>query len=164
MRFLGTRKTTERLAQHSFLPTLQFPVQPVLRYIQHHDQIVHLDGIDIYFLNERDNVKYRNVTTPADVEAIFNNVTPKGGTPTGSRLHAILRPYQRELESKGEENVKPLNIIVIHGRAGDGRCGVGDPLRSTQTRQVGCPCLASRDLVLLGRRGRAGEGDAGGSG
>jgi len=41
------------------------------------------------FLNERDNVEYRNVTTPADVEAIFNNVTPRGGTPTGGRLHAI---------------------------------------------------------------------------
>jgi hypothetical protein len=71
------------------------------------------DGIDLYFLNEPDNVEYKNVTTPADVEAIFNNVTPRGGTPTCSRLHEILRPYLRELEMKGEENVKPLNIIVI---------------------------------------------------
>jgi len=78
------------------------------------------DGIDIYFLNAPDNVEYKNVTTPADVEAIFNNVRPRGGTPTGSRLHAILRPYLRELESKGEENVKPLNIIVItDGQATD---------------------------------------------
>ncbi len=78
------------------------------------------DGIDLYFLNERDNVKYKNVTTPANVEAIFNNVSPRGGTPTGSRLHAILRPYLRELELKGEENVKPLNIIVItDGQATD---------------------------------------------
>ena len=78
------------------------------------------DGIDIYFLNARDNAGYRNVTTPADVEAIFNSVQPRGGTPTGSRLHAILRPYLRELEQKGEENVKPLNIIVItDGQATD---------------------------------------------
>jgi len=78
------------------------------------------DGIDLYFLNEKDNVEYKNVTTPADVEAIFNNVRPRGGTPTGSRLHAILRPYLRELEMKGEENVKPLNIIVItDGQATD---------------------------------------------
>lgn len=78
------------------------------------------DGIDLYFLNQRDNVEYKNVTTPADVEAIFNSVTPRGGTPTGSRLHAILRPYLRELEAKGEENVKPLNIIVItDGQATD---------------------------------------------
>lgn len=78
------------------------------------------DGIDIYFLNEKDNCEYKNVTTPADVEAIFNSVRPRGGTPTGTRLRAILTPYLRELEQKGEENVKPLNIIVItDGQATD---------------------------------------------
>ena len=78
------------------------------------------DGIDIYFLNEADSAEYRNVTSPSDVEAIFNSVRPRGGTPTGSRLHAILKPYLRDLEQKGEEGVKPLNIIVItDGQASD---------------------------------------------
>ncbi|KAL8786256.1 MAG: hypothetical protein Q9195_008280 [Heterodermia aff. obscurata] len=78
------------------------------------------DGIDIYFLNEPDSAEYRHVTSPSDVEAIFNSVRPRGGTPTGSRLHAILKPYLRELEQKGEEGVKPLNIIVVtDGQASD---------------------------------------------
>ena len=78
------------------------------------------DGIDIYFLNEADSAEYRHVTSPSDVETIFNSVRPRGGTPTGSRLHAILKPYLRDLESKGEEGVKPLNIIVItDGQASD---------------------------------------------
>ena len=78
------------------------------------------DGIDIYFLNEKDSTEYKHITTPSDVEAIFNSVRPRGGTPTGSRLHAILKPYLRDLEARGEEAVKPLNIIVItDGQASD---------------------------------------------
>ncbi|KAL8826484.1 MAG: hypothetical protein Q9191_003772 [Dirinaria sp. TL-2023a] len=78
------------------------------------------NGIDIHFLNERDNCEYRNITSPATVEAIFNSVRPRGGTPTGTRLHNILRPYLRELEAKGEEAVKPLNVIIItDGQATD---------------------------------------------
>jgi hypothetical protein len=45
-------------------------------------------------------------------------VRPTGGTLIGICLHAILRPYLRELEAEGEEKVKHLNIIVItDGRA-----------------------------------------------
>ena len=78
------------------------------------------DGIDIYFLNARDSFQYKNVTSPAAVEAIFNSVYPRGGTPTGMRLHSILKPYLREVEMKGEDRVKPLNIIVItDGQATD---------------------------------------------
>lgn len=40
------------------------------------------DAIDIHLLNERDNVQYKNLTTPADVEVIFNIVTLRGGTRT----------------------------------------------------------------------------------
>ena len=36
-----------------------------------------------------------------------------GGTPTGSRLNGILKPYLRRVEQSGVEAVKPLNIIVI---------------------------------------------------
>lgn len=78
------------------------------------------DGIDIKFLNEKDNCEYSNITTPATVEQIFNSVRPRGATPTGRRLRQILKPYMSEFEAKGEDNVKPLNIIVItDGNASD---------------------------------------------
>jgi uncharacterized protein YegL len=71
------------------------------------------DGIDVYFLNAPDNPEYRNLQRATDVQAIFNSVRPRGGTPTGSRLNAILKPYLRRVETEGCDNVKPLNIIVI---------------------------------------------------
>ena len=83
------------------------------------------DGIDIYFLNHRNRAGsnlggYTNVTTAAAVENIFQTVRPLGGTPTGTRLNQILKPYLAEVEnsiereSHGHEaTVKPLNIIVI---------------------------------------------------
>ena len=84
------------------------------------------NGIDIYFLNHRNTLSgntlggYENITTNAAVENIFSTVRPLGGTPTGTRLNQILKPYLSELEksiekqSHGHEpTVKPLNIIVI---------------------------------------------------
>lgn len=83
------------------------------------------DGIDIYFLNNRNrNIShlggYNNVTTTEGVETIFNQVRPTGGTPTGTRLSEIFTPYLRDLENSlerqahgHEATVKPLNIIVI---------------------------------------------------
>jgi uncharacterized protein YegL len=71
------------------------------------------DGIDVYFLNEKDSSEYKNITRAADVDVIFHSVRPRGGTPTGSRLNAILKPYLAALERKGADNVKPLNLIVI---------------------------------------------------
>lgn len=98
------------------------------------------DGIDIYFLNHRRQCTssccsssfsssatgaYENVTTAAEVQAIFDSVSPCGATPVGKRLHQILKPYLRSVErmaaaTDGEGNlanptlfVKPLNIIVI---------------------------------------------------
>ncbi|EHY60401.1 hypothetical protein HRR83_000162 [Exophiala dermatitidis] len=86
------------------------------------------DGIDIYFLNHRNPVSgstlggYTNVTTTAAVEALFRTVRPLGGTPTGTRLNHLLKPYLAQLEDSlrgGRGNiaqvttVKPLNIIVI---------------------------------------------------
>lgn len=60
------------------------------------------------------------MTTTAGVEAIFNQVRPLGGTPTGTRLNHILKPYLAQLEESlerqahgHEPTVKPLNIIVI---------------------------------------------------
>lgn len=84
------------------------------------------DGIDIYFLNHRNQYAenglggYSNVTTMTSVQEIFHNVAPFGGTPTGTRLNSILKPYITKLEktlAKGnttqESEIKPLNIIVI---------------------------------------------------
>ena len=73
------------------------------------------DGIDIYFLNAKDDATYRNITSPAQVQRIFDTVRPGGGTPTGWKLNKILKPYLSECESHRHniEKVKPLNIIVV---------------------------------------------------
>ncbi|KAI9749389.1 MAG: hypothetical protein M4579_006891 [Chaenotheca gracillima] len=70
------------------------------------------DGVDLYFLNHPDNVEYKNVTSAADVSRVFDSVRPGGGTPTGTRLHRILKPYLMEFEAK-QDTTKPLNIIVV---------------------------------------------------
>ena len=63
---------------------------------------------------------YTNITTTTGVENIFNTVRPLGGTPTGTRLNQILKPYLAQVEQSIERqahgqdaSVKPLNIIVI---------------------------------------------------
>jgi len=88
------------------------------------------DGIDIYFLNHRNNNRstlgaYNNVTTPSEVQRIFNSVHPAGATPFGRRFHQILEPYMTRVEAMaaatdGDGNltnpwvaVRPLNIIAI---------------------------------------------------
>lgn len=75
------------------------------------------DGIDIYFLNTPDSPTYQYITSERKVQQIFDKVRPGGGTPTGQRLNAILKPYLRKLEARGagriEGSEKPLNIIVI---------------------------------------------------
>lgn len=82
------------------------------------------DGLDIFFLNHRNpnhNLGgYTNITTTDAVRNLFQNVRPLGGTPTGTRLNQILKPYlvevaeSMERQSHGQQaTVKPLNIIVI---------------------------------------------------
>ncbi|OCT50187.1 von Willebrand factor [Cladophialophora carrionii] len=82
------------------------------------------DGIDVYFLNHRNphstHGGYTNLTTPGAVQSLFQNVRPLGGTPTGTRLNQILKPYLAELADSLERQahghdatVKPLNMIVI---------------------------------------------------
>ena len=81
------------------------------------------DGIDLHFLNTR--TSHTNVTSTDGVQRIFETVRSGAGTPTGMRLHQILRPYLAKLflvveQGKSPEDVKPLNIIVItDGEAGD---------------------------------------------
>ena len=86
------------------------------------------DGIDLFFLNHQSRDPgspstgiaaggYRNVTSPAEVKSIFSAVRPSGGTPTGTRCRALLKPYLARLEEQNKrglmDTVKPLNIIVI---------------------------------------------------
>lgn len=84
------------------------------------------DGIDVYFLNHKsadpglplDGIAsggYRNITHASGISDIFERVRPGGGTPTGLRVHAILKPYLTRLEAEmaaGRE-MKPLNLIVL---------------------------------------------------
>ena len=71
------------------------------------------DGIDIYFLNHSVNGgSFCNVTSTDAIEEIFSKVRPGGGTPTGIRLHQILKPYLARYEAD-PATTKSLNIIVI---------------------------------------------------
>lgn len=70
------------------------------------------DGIDLYFLNAPDSEWYHNIQRSDTIFEIFSSVTPRGATPTGQKLHQILKQYLAEFAKHGE-NVKPLNIIVI---------------------------------------------------
>ncbi|KAK8241182.1 hypothetical protein IWZ00DRAFT_547693 [Phyllosticta capitalensis] len=70
------------------------------------------DGIDLYFLNAPDSEFHHNVTVPSTVTEIFSTVRPRGGTPTGQRLNAILKPYLARVQAN-PDSTKPLNIIVI---------------------------------------------------
>ena len=71
------------------------------------------DGIDIHFLNAPQQDHFFNVRSVEQVQRIFREQKPYGSTPTGTKLNQILRPYLRDLETKGSDEVKPLNIIVI---------------------------------------------------
>ncbi|WVQ75085.1 hypothetical protein IAR50_004694 [Cryptococcus sp. DSM 104548] len=79
------------------------------------------DGIDIHFLNSKR--VGRGLRGRDDVEELFEGLKPRGVTPTGMRLEAILRDYMTRLERastlspslgpSSEENVKPLNVVVV---------------------------------------------------
>jgi Mg-chelatase subunit ChlD len=70
------------------------------------------DGIDIYFLNHSSSSLHKNITAAGTVVEIFETVRPGGTTPTGQRLHEILKPYLKRYK-KNPETTKPINIIVI---------------------------------------------------
>lgn len=84
------------------------------------------DGIDLYFLNHKSTDAgapangiapggYRGIKRAATVNEIFDRVRPYGGTPTGTRVHNILKPYLAKLEAvmKEGKEMKPLNLIVL---------------------------------------------------
>ncbi|RXK35430.1 hypothetical protein M231_07285 [Tremella mesenterica] len=75
------------------------------------------NGVDIYFVNSKRVGK--ELRTAADVEDLFAGLEPKGPTPTGLRLEAILRDYMARLERYSVStdaqagHVKPMNLIVV---------------------------------------------------
>lgn len=90
------------------------------------------DGVDIYFLNNRNLASasasqgkaaggYNNVTDVSAVDRIFSTVRPGRQTPMGERLNVILKTYLRHYEQAIERtggdpdatDVKPINVIVI---------------------------------------------------
>jgi Mg-chelatase subunit ChlD len=73
------------------------------------------DGIDIHFLNHER--PYPNITSPTEVQEIFQTVKPGGGTPTGLKLQELFDKY---FESYQPKVTKPMNIICItDGAPGD---------------------------------------------
>ncbi|KAF5669377.1 hypothetical protein FDENT_11539 [Fusarium denticulatum] len=91
------------------------------------------DGIDVYFLNHRSPAAgtgvqatggYFQIRDANQVQRLFESVRPRGATPTGSRLHSILKPYVAHLSRRAAniDSTKPVNIIVIT----DG-CPTDDP-------------------------------------
>jgi uncharacterized protein YegL len=89
------------------------------------------NGIDVYFLNHPDFELYKDIKTAGTVIEIFRSVEPRGATPTGQRLHKILKPYMQDYE-KDPENTKPINIIIItDGASSD---DVESPIIQTATK------------------------------
>jgi uncharacterized protein YegL len=97
-------------------------LRTIVPIVTEHDK----DGIDVYFLNHKSTdggsssegvapTGYRGITHPETVTRIFERVRPSNGTPTGIRVHNILKPYLENCEKEigaGRE-VKPLNLIVL---------------------------------------------------
>ncbi|KAL2020791.1 hypothetical protein VTK56DRAFT_7989 [Thermocarpiscus australiensis] len=90
------------------------------------------NGIDVYFLNARSGGRggsaadpsgvggYRNIKSAEQVERLFARVRPAGGTPTGTRINHILKPYLRHYAEQvartgnpDDCGVRPVNMIVI---------------------------------------------------
>ena len=84
------------------------------------------DGIDVFFLNHKSSspacpskgsaVEATAASPmPAPTTGLFSTVRPRGGTPTGTRLHNILKPYLQLCTEKRDnmDAVRPINVIVI---------------------------------------------------
>jgi hypothetical protein len=75
-------------------------------------------GIDIHFLNHI--TPHLGLHTAEDVQRIFSQMRPGGGTPTGQRINDILDGYMCAL--RYNRTIMPLNLVVItDGEAQDER-------------------------------------------
>ena len=72
------------------------------------------DGLDIYFLNnERELV---GCTSASAIRTLFDEVRPRGSTPTALRLDDLLRPYIESVEDSKTARVrlpKPMVLACI---------------------------------------------------
>jgi len=93
------------------------------------------DGITMYCLNGRgpskDNMAkgiagegWNDITTAAQVEAIFNSAKPMGTTPIYDRLTHILIPYLNRVASDPNNRPRPINILVVTDGVADDPEGV----------------------------------------
>lgn len=82
------------------------------------------DGVDVYFLNAKNHQHHAggwtNIRDNNQVESLFNTVRPSGGTPTGTRINQIMKPYVRTYQDRiavsgdpDNSGMKPINMIVI---------------------------------------------------
>ncbi|CED85155.1 von Willebrand factor, type A [Phaffia rhodozyma] len=73
------------------------------------------DGLDVHFLNSA-RIGH-NLKSPAQVLALFESVSPRGGTPTGTRLEKLLNDHisllERSARDGKSEEIKPLNLVVL---------------------------------------------------
>ncbi|TVY81627.1 hypothetical protein LSUE1_G002621 [Lachnellula suecica] len=125
--FLGTFDTTlliddsGSMAGRSWREVSQ-AISTIAPIVTQHDS----DGVDVYFLNHKSSDAgapaegiapggYRGIKRAATVTEIFDRVRPSGGTPTGTRVHNILKPYLARLEKDmaQDKETKPLNLIVL---------------------------------------------------
>jgi hypothetical protein len=80
--------------------------------------IYDIDGIDIYFLNDR---QYgTNMKSDAAVKRLFDSVRPLGITPIGTKLEELLSQYLSLLDGAKDSGnpfliqaIKPVNYIII---------------------------------------------------
>jgi hypothetical protein len=84
------------------------------------------NGLDLYFINHKSTDSgspnkgiatggYRGIKRATTVTEIFARIRPQGGTPTGIRIHNILKPYLAKLGTEiaiGKE-IKPVNLIIL---------------------------------------------------
>ncbi|RDB26559.1 hypothetical protein Hypma_005612 [Hypsizygus marmoreus] len=87
------------------------------------------DGIEIHFLNSPISESY--LKSAQAVNAVFNSVQPRGGTPLGSRMGVLLADYLARL--KKDQSIKPVNYIVIT----DGEPTDGNMLEDVIVRAAG---------------------------
>lgn len=77
------------------------------------------DGIDIYFLNQPDQERFKRIKSVREVERIFEEVRPGGGTRTGARLMDILGGYIRRIENQQRRRRQRHTAAAANAITGD---------------------------------------------
>lgn len=77
------------------------------------------DGIDIYFLNQPDQERFKRIKNVREVERIFEEVRPGGGTRTGARLMDILGGYVRKIEDQQRRRRQRQRHTAANALTGD---------------------------------------------